>query len=82
MAYCRFGDSDLYIYRTGWDGPFVCQLCLLVMGETLEAVPKGSLDYQCSTREELVQHVQAHEQAGHKAPYEDVYWRLRLELGE
>lgn len=59
MAYCRWSeDSDLYVYP-GESG-FVCMEC------PLDGRTKG--DFSCPAPQEMLAHMHAHIEAGHKVP--------------
>jgi hypothetical protein len=72
MSFCRWSEGDLYIYED-YRGFFNCMNCHLN-----EVASDGFRDdHNCKTLQELREHVQAHEEAGHEAPYESIYARIQ-----
>jgi hypothetical protein len=77
VSYCRFGDSDAYIFEHV-GGFWQCCACWLEVedGDDGEEFWK-SADF--ATKEELLEHIDKHRKAGHYIP-EDVDERLRDEM--
>ena len=63
MAYCRFGDGDLYVYLHV-DGALTCCGCLL---GRIDESGYGRSFYAKST-DEMIRHVGEHVTAGHDVP--------------
>ena len=72
MSYCRFSeDSDVYLYPHVY-GDYVCCACRLreTFGSTV-----------LFTLEEVLEHLQAHQDVGHKVP-EYAFERIKAEIEE
>jgi len=57
MAYCRWGDGDLYIFHHA-DGYLICMSCSLI-GENQYR------DFTCKTRTQMLAHIAEHAHAKH-----------------
>ena len=83
MSYCRDNgeDSDVYMFPTGRD-KIVCCICALMpieikVEQGQEYEDQGSMTFD--TKQEALQHLQQHRDAGHKVP-ERAFERLRREI--
>ncbi len=72
MSYCRWGNGDLYIYADV-QGGLTCSGCRLLHGAGRWR------DFHCTTRSEMLRHIESHRLAGHRV-LEEVIARLRAEI--
>ena len=83
MSYCRMGtDSDVYAFPS-IDGTFECCACLLTKKKLTtfgEISFKMHRSKTFSTREELLEHLEEHVNAGHLVP-DYAFKILREEIG-
>lgn len=73
MSYCRFADSDVYMFHHVADG-FLCMLCRL-------DPDADRMGWSTNSRQEAIRHLEAHRQAGHAVP-DHAFERLRREIEE
>lgn len=73
MSYCRFMESDAYIFKN-LKGEFECCACALM---SLEAYNS----FYASTEEEMLEHIAEHRAAEHDIP-EFVDEKLKREIAE
>jgi hypothetical protein len=77
MAYCRWGDGDLYIYEDARGGLTCC-------GCKLQEQPPAGFDgasFNCSTRSAMIAHIDEHRAAGHEVQ-KGVVDALREEIAQ
>jgi len=69
MSFVRFGkDSDVYVYQSCNSNLYVCCWCILKNPDCELDDEKWPEDFECDTREEMIEHLKEHEEAGHKVP--------------
>jgi hypothetical protein len=80
MSYCRFSESDMYIY-SHVAGGIICQVCsLMPLQKTTSMFFNGEFkmhgDFWAYSTQEMIDHVRQHELAGDDFPIR-IYERLR-----
>jgi hypothetical protein len=78
MSYCRFSESDMYIY-SHVAGGIICQVCsLMPLKKVSNIFFEGEIneDFWAYSTQEMIDHVRQHELAGDDFPIR-IYERLR-----